>query len=93
MQYGQYQPAVTGMPTPGMVPGQYDMAPMGTPFQQFGNIDNRLSRLEQQVRRLNARVSRLETAIQEPAPGLPPQFQTTQPFDMTEGNYPSTYMM
>lgn len=93
MQFGQYQPNITGMPMPMPMPEPYGMGQMNMPSPQFDNIENRLSRLEQQVRRLNARVSRLEMAVQEPIPEAPQQFQSTQPFEMTEGNYPSTYMI
>lgn len=54
-------PGMPGMPMPGM-PGMMPMAGMN---QGTDQIDQRLSRLESQVRRLDIRLSRLETPYPE----------------------------
>jgi len=96
MNYGYYQPEMPGlgstcqcqpMATPNMMPstmpgiapgaGQYP-----TDTMQLNQIERRLTRLEQQVRTLDTRLSRLETP-----------FQGGQNFDMPESTYPSTMHM
>lgn len=75
-----YFPGQQGVPPmgPGMMPG------MGTPgfpggmMPNYNQLENRVSSLERQVRRLDARVNRLETPYPAPTPTPLPYPGTTQ---------------
>ncbi len=75
------------MPTPGI--GQYQPDAM-----QLNQLTRRVNRLEQQVRVLDTRVSRLEAMTQD-APGYQQPYQNAQNIDipMPESTYPSNMHM
>jgi len=90
-----YFPGPQGFPQMGPGMGGPGMGGPGFPgiMPNMNQLENRVSSLERQVRRLDARVNRLETPFPAPAPmptpyGQQGQFQGT---DTTEQQYPNPY--
>ena len=89
---------VPGMGMPGMGPGMQGF-PGGPMMPNMGQMENRIASLERQVRRLDARVSRLETPYPTPTPFTGQQttpqasFQSPESQDFTFPYQPSMHIM
>lgn len=63
-----------GMPNPNMIGGNpMNPSMMGGPFMEQNNfintdLENRFSKIERQIKRLDARISRLENPYPQPSP-------------------------
>jgi hypothetical protein len=79
----QFMPGTPFMPGAPFMPGNQFMPQMppvpgvGTP--NLGQLENRVSVLERQIKRMEVRLSKLETPFTTTTPGVPPTgFQPTQ---------------
>lgn len=101
MNFRCYQPGMPGVgmpnyPGPGMGPmpgaGMPGAGAYSTNISECEQLEHGLFRLEQEVKRLDARITRLETPYQKQSTYQQP-YQPTQGFEMPESTYPSNMHM
>ncbi len=92
MYYGMsgYAQGPTPMMMPMQNPMQYNQTqqPQNTNYTQQNDLENRLARIERQIRKLDSRISKLEN----PYPDSP-NYQTTNQLDQPFKSDNSMYMM